>query len=246
MNKSDIICSMSPVTVLDTLRHKLIVSVQASKGEPLYDVSFIHALCCSVLGGGAAGLRLAHPDHIKAIKASHPHIPVIGLTKPEVLPMKPEAEVYITPTLQDALTLIDAGADIIAMDATLRARPNGETLESIVHTLKQHSRKPLLMADIDTFEAGIKAQEIGFDLISTTLSGYTTESLETKSNDLPDFDLLQNLVQLCSTPIVLEGRVWEPQQVKQALAIGAYAVVVGSAITRPQLITQRFQSFCHF
>lgn len=229
-------------SVLSQLHHKLVVSVQASKGEPLYDTAIIHALCCSVLSGGASGLRLAHPEHIKAIKASHPAIPVIGLTKPEVLPANPAVEVYITPTLQDALSTLDAGANIIAMDATLRARPNGESLAEIVNALKSHPKEPLLMADIDTLEAGLNAEALGFDMISTTLSGYTTETLANAATHEPDFDLLKQLVAQCKTPVILEGRVWQPAQVKQALDLGAYAVVVGSAITRPQLITERF---CH-
>ena len=143
--------------------------------------------------------------------------------------------VYITPTLKEVNELIDAGADIIATDATNRVRPK-ETLEEIISYIK--SKNKLAMADISTFEEGIKARKLGFDIISTTLSGYTSHSRQ----DLigPDFELLEKLVKELGCPVILEGRVWTPEEVDRAFKIGAHSVVIGSAVTRPQLITKRF------
>jgi N-acylglucosamine-6-phosphate 2-epimerase len=229
--------------LISRLTETVLVSVQASKGEPLYSTDIIVALCESVLSGGACGLRLAHVDHIRAIKRRHPHSPVVGLTKPEVLPECPEAEVYITPTLQDALTLLEAGADVIAMDATLRTRPQAETLAEIVRGLRERSSNVLLWADCDTLESAQHAEQLGFDLLSTTLSGYTSQTAHTSNalpKDTPDFELLKAMCETCSCPVFLEGRVWLPEHVAQAKQLGAAGVVIGSAITRPHLLTQRF------
>lgn len=131
--------------------------------------------------------------------------------------------------------LIEANADIIATDATQRPRPK-ESLEEIIKYIKQNNK--LSMADISTFEEGIKARELGFDIISTTLSGYTQNSRQ----DLigPDFELLEQLTNELDCPVILEGRIWEPKEVDKAFELGAHSVVIGSAVTRPQLITKRF------
>ena len=144
--------------------------------------------------------------------------------------------VYITPELKDVISLIDAGADIIAFDGTQRKRPNGANLEEIIKYIKINKR--VSMADISTVEEGIKAAEMGADMLSTTLSGYTLES--PLKDDGPDFELLKELVEKTDVPVVLEGRIWHPHEVDKAFELGAHCVVIGSAITRPQLITKRF------
>ena len=202
--------------------------------EPLYEESCIIAMMKSVVNGGAKGLRLAGARDIKNAKKLF-DIPIIGLTKPDKLPDNWKEIVYITPTLKEVNELIEANADIIATDATQRPRPK-ESLKEIVNYIKSHNK--LSMADISTFDEGIKARELGFDIISTTLSGYTQYS--NQNIEGPDFELLEKLVKELDCPIILEGRIWEPNEVNQAFELGAHSVVIGSAITRPQLITKRF------
>ncbi len=187
----------------------------------------------SVVNGGAQALRVAGARDIKNAKKLF-NIPVIGITKPKELPENWLELVYITPTLKEIDEVINAGADIVAFDGTLRKRecPVSDMVSHI------HNSKRLAMADIATFEEGINCSKHGCDIISTTLSGYTKESLS--DNSEPDFELLKNLVQNSKTPVILEGRIWTPEQVKKAFELGAWAVVIGSAITRPQLITKRF------
>ena len=232
----------SPGEFLTRLAETIIVSVQASTGEPLYSTEIITALCLSVLSGGACALRLAHVDHIRAIKALRPDVIVIGLTKPEIMPAKPESEVYITPTLADALALIEAGANIVALDATQRPRPNGETLEFILKGIHEASPNTLTWADCDSIESALHAEALGFDILSTTLAGYTEASLATSPKDAPDFELLKTMLAQCKTPVILEGRIWTPEQAQLGKQLGAFGIVIGSAITRPHLITQRFIS----
>ncbi|MBQ3692704.1 MAG: putative N-acetylmannosamine-6-phosphate 2-epimerase, partial [Clostridia bacterium] len=164
-------------------------------------------------------------------------IPVIGLTKPDVIPKNWQEIVYITPTLKEVITLIDAGADIIAFDGTMRNREGGCTLSEIIKYIKINKR--ISMADVSTVEEGINVAQLGANIISTTLSGYTMESAGVNQSE-PDFNLLETLVKETDKPIVLEGRIWEPWQVEKAFELGAHCVVIGSAITRPQLITKRF------
>jgi N-acylglucosamine-6-phosphate 2-epimerase len=163
-------------------------------------------------------------------------VPVIGITKPNVIPKNFKEIVYITPTIEDVASLISAGADIIAFDGTSRKRPNNCNLEEIIKYIKMNGK--ISMADISTFEEGVNCAELGADILSTTLSGYTKES--DKSIEGPDFELVRSLCAKTKTPVILEGRIWTPEEVDKAFGLGAYAVVIGSAITRPQLITKRF------
>ena len=220
--------------ILEKLKNQIIVSVQAMPDEPLYEESCIIAMMKSVVNGGAKGLRLAGARDVKNAKKIF-DIPIIGLTKPDKLPDNWKEIVYITPTLKEVNELIEANADIIATDATQRPRPK-ESLKEIVNYIKSHNK--LSMADISTFEEGMKARELGFDIISTTLSGYTQYS--NQNIEGPDFELLEKLVKELDCPIILEGRIWEPNEVNKAFELGAHSVVIGSAITRPQLITKRF------
>lgn len=222
------------MNILEKLKNQVIISVQAMPSEPLYKEDVLVAMMQSVVNGGAKGLRLAGARDVKNAKRLF-EVPVIGLTKPDKLPENWKEVVYITPTLKEVDELIEAGADIIATDATNRSRPK-QSLEEIISYIK--SKNKLAMADISTFEEGITARKLGFDIISTTLSGYTQHSRQ----DLitPDFDLLEKLVKELDCPIILEGRIWEPFEVDKAFELGAYSVVIGSAVTRPQLITKRF------
>lgn len=221
------------MTIIEKLKGKVIVSSQAMPDEPFYDEKCMIAMMQSVINGGAAGLRVAGARDVRNAKKFG--VPVIGLTKPEKLPQNWKNVVYITPTLKEVRELIDANADIIAFDGTQRERENCN-LENIIEEI--HNAEKLAMADISTLQEGINADKLGADIISTTLSGYTNESGE--KSDMPDFELLTELVKVTKKPVILEGRIWAPEEVKKAFALGAHSVVIGSAITRPQLITRRF------
>jgi len=218
------------------IEHKVIVSVQAMPSEPLYQEQCMIAMMKSVVKGGAGGLRVAGARDVKNAKSLF-DIPIIGLTKPDIIPKNWQEIVYITPTLKEVISLVDSGADIVAFDGTMRPREGGCTLSEIIKYIKINKR--ISMADISTVEEGINAAKLGADILSTTLSGYTIESLNVNQTE-PDFDLLKNLVKETDKPVVLEGRIWEPWQVDKAFELGAHCVVIGSAITRPQLITKRF------
>ena len=220
--------------VVQKLKNKVVVSVQAMGNEPLYDEKCMLAMMKSVVKGGAGGLRVAGVRDVRNAKKNF-DIPIIGLTKPNAIPPNWKEIVYITPTIKDVTDLVTAGADIIAFDGTSRHR-SGCSLDEIIKFIKIN--KKASMADVSTLEEGLNCQKLGVSLISTTLSGYTQNSSQ-KSNE-PDFELLENLVKNTNLPIVLEGRIWNPQEVKIAFELGAHCVVIGSAITRPHLITKRF------
>jgi len=184
----------------------------------------------AAISGGAAGIRANGPADIRAIREVTT-APIIGLHKVN----SPGFEVYITPTFEKAKGIIEAGADIVAFDATGRPRPDGLTVAEVVKRL--HDLKVEVVADISTLEEGIQASRAGADYVSTTLSGYTPYSRQLEG---PDFELLVDLVEALDTPIIAEGRIWTPAEAARALSLGAFAVVVGTAITRPQVITQRF------
>lgn len=224
--------------ILTALRHNLIVSCQAGEGEPLNSPDILAAMAQAALNGGAAGLRANRPENIAAMRARcGADVPVIGIFKKNY----EGSEVYITPTLGDALEVARAGADIVALDATQRPRPNGETLESIVAGFRAQS-PALLMADIATLEEGLAAAAAGFDIIATTLSGYTPETAAKKKVDAPDLDLISALHEQLPPQIFLiaEGRLNSPADAVAAMRRGADAAVIGTAITRPHEITRRF------
>jgi N-acylglucosamine-6-phosphate 2-epimerase len=224
--------------ILEKLRQGVVVSVQASQGEPLDRPDILCAMAESALMGGACGVRMAQARNMAFFKAKHPQVPIIGITKPEKIPENAHELVYITPTFLDVSDIADC-CDIVALDATLRPRPGGETLADIVAKTRRVYPGLGLMADIATLEEAVNAEQLGFDLISTTLSGYTVETLQRQKIG-PDFDLLASLVKSLKTPIVMEGRLWEPADVIRAFELNAFSVVIGSAVTRPHEITRRF------
>lgn len=218
--------------LLQALKGGLIVSCQAYAGEPLFGADVMAKLASAAQEGGAVGIRANSPADISAIKGKLP-LPVIGIWKARY----DDSPVYITPTLREAAEVAEAGADIIALDATARRRPGGESLADIVAYLRGKHSRCLLMADVSTAEEGIQAEALGFDIVSTTLSGYTDYSPKLSG---PDLALIGELSGKVSVPVFAEGRIQTPEQAQQCLHQGAYAVVVGSAITRPELITRRF------
>ena len=211
----------------------LIVSCQADSGSPFNDPLFIRAFAKAAKLGGAAGLRLQGVDNIEAVRAEQ-DLPIIGLIKRHQEDSKNETlgDIYITPELLDVTNVINAGADIVAFDATLRKRP--VPVADIVHAI--HGRGKLAMADISTAVEAVTALEAGADYVSTTLSGYTSYSPQQEG---PDLDLISDLAQRGIHPVA-EGRIRTPEEARQALERGAFAVVVGSAITRPEVVTGWF------
>lgn len=219
--------------IIKELKGKLIVSCQASDEEPLYNPEALLSMARAAIEGGASALRANTPLPVRYMKKFF-NVPVIGLYKA----VYPDSDVYITPTIKEVDAMAVSGSDIIAVDATLRTRPNNEKLEDILYRIKNRHNLPA-MADISTFEEAMNAVNLGFDLIGTTLSGYTSYS--TQSED-PDFNLLEKIVKSTNVPVIMEGKIWTPEQMATAVKIGAYAVVIGSAITRPHLITKRFST----
>jgi len=222
------------MTITEELSGKIIVSSQAMPGEPFYDEVCMKAMMQSAVNGGASALRVAGERDVRLAKQFN--LPVIGITKPDKLPENWRSVVYITPTIKDAELIINAGADIVAFDGTPRKRPDNSTVKDIIE--KIHSAKRLAMADISTLDEAIECNKLGADIISTTLAGYTDESGE--AGDEPDYELLEKIVSVVTKPVILEGRIWTPNDVKKAFTLGAHCVVIGSAITRPHLITKRF------
>lgn len=216
--------------LISALRGRLIVSCQAPEGTPLHGSVFMAAMARAAQIGGAVGIRANGPDDIRAIRAAV-SLPIIGIYKIR----DPEFEPYITPTFEAAKEIAEAGADIIALDATLRPHPKNLSAAELIAQIKTLGLP--VMADISTLEEGISAAEAGADIVATTMSGYTTYS---RRSDEPDFALIRELVASIKVPVIAEGRIQTPEQARQAIDLGAHAVVVGAAITRPDVITKRY------
>ena len=161
-------------------------------------------------------------------------MPIIGITKAEY----PDGRVLITPDIEDVQAIVQAGADIVALDATDRVRPNGLRGDEFLAEVMKICDRPL-MADISTADEAVSAMKAGADLVGITLSGYTPQT-EFAPVDEPDWALLDDVLRRVDIPVVLEGRVWTPRQARRGIECGAFAVVVGTAITRPRVITMRF------
>ncbi|MBG6212670.1 MAG: N-acetylmannosamine-6-phosphate 2-epimerase [Cryobacterium sp.] len=215
--------------LIDRLRGQLIVSCQAKPGEALYGPDHMVAMALSAIAGGARGLRIEGPDDIRAVRAATT-LPIIGLWKIG------ETDVYITPTLAAAQEILECGADIVALDGTDRLRPDGLSLAETIRRLKADG-PVIVLADVSTVDEGRSAAAAGADLVSTTLSGYTAYS---RQGPAPDLELVAELTAVLSIPVLAEGRISTPTEARAAFERGASAVVIGSAITRPQVITASF------
>ena len=203
----------------------LIVSVQAPEGSPMRHPDVIAAMAEASLRNGAIGVRLESPEHIGAVRERCPNALIVGLWKRSWQ----DSSVYITPRWHEVQAVWGAGADVVALDATDRPRPDGEALENLVKRARDDLGAPL-MADVDTVENGLRAASLGCDWIGTTLFGYTETTRESKP---PGFHLLKSLrAQLPDEmSLICEGGIASPQTAEEALALGADAVVVGTAIT---------------
>lgn len=222
------------MAVLNSIKGGLIVSCQALENEPLHSSDIMMRMAKAALMGGAIGIRANSPADCAKIK-QNVDLPIIAIYKK----VYGNSDVYITPTIEEVKELLDVNPEIIAVDATNRTRPNGKTLREFFKEIKQ-LYNGLIMADISNIEEGIEAQRIGFDIVSTTLSGYTDYTLDRQK---PDMELIKSLKDTLNIPIIAEGNVDLPIKVINCLAAGAWAVVVGGAITRPQLITKKFVDY---
>lgn len=207
----------------------LIVSCQALPGEPLHGGDTMAKMAIASELAGAIGIRGNGPDDITKIR-NVTNLPIIGLFKRGI----PGSEIYITPTIEEVKAIIAAGADIVALDMTNREERLSQA-KSLVDYI--HRAGVYVMADISTLDEGLEAEKVGADLISTTLSGYTSYSPQQEE---PDFQIIHDLNGRVKVPIVAEGRIATPEQALNALKLGAEYVVVGSAITRPQCIAANF------
>ncbi|MGG2467139.1 N-acetylmannosamine-6-phosphate 2-epimerase [Paraclostridium bifermentans] len=202
----------------------LIVSCQALPDEPLYSSFIMGKMALAAKEGGAVGIRANTVADIKAIKAEV-NLPIIGIIKQDYDNMIP----YITPTMKEIDALVEENIHVIALDATINQSEN--FLKEVLN--KYPNQK--FMADISTIEEGLRAESLGFQFVGTTLVGYTEQS-----KNMNNFEVLSTLIKKCKIPVIAEGNFDTPEKARKALEMGAYSVVVGSAITRPQLITKRF------
>lgn len=218
--------------ILKKIQGGLIVSCQALKEEPLYSSYIMSRMAYSAMLGGASGIRANSAEDITEIKKLVP-LPVIGIIKQEY----EGSEVYITPTMKEVDKLVACETDIIAIDATKRIRPGGRTLDEFFAEVRVKYPDQLFMADCSCVEEGLHAEKLGFDLIGTTMSGYTSY---TTGTSLPNYDMMRRLVERIGKPIIAEGGIWSTDDYVKTMNTGVFAAVIGTSITRPREITKHF------
>ncbi|MDQ0361284.1 N-acetylmannosamine-6-phosphate 2-epimerase [Breznakia pachnodae] len=216
--------------MLDKIKGKLVVSCQALPDEPLHSSFIMGRMALAAKQAGAAGIRAQSKQDIDEIKKVV-DLPVIGIVKRNY----DDSDIYITATKKEVDELLTTGCEMIALDATDRPRPHGEKIEDLVNYI--HENGVLAMADCSTYEECLEAERIGFDCVSTTLCGYTPYS---KKIDGPNFELMKRLIDVLKTPLIAEGKINTPEDLKKVMDLGAYSAVVGGAITRPQQIAKTF------
>lgn len=219
---------------VNSLKGKLIVSCQALPNEPLHSDYIMGRMALAAMQGGARGIRANSKEDIKQIK-SQVDLPIIGIVKRDY----EDSEVYITPTMKEVDELMEVSPEIIALDATIALRPEKKTLDEFFTEIKEKYPNQLLMADCSTIEEALHADELGFDFIGTTMVGYTpwSKGLKIEEND---FEILRTILSKVKNKVIAEGNINTPQKAKRVIELGAFSVVVGSIITRPQLITKAF------
>ena len=225
---------MKKEELFQKIKGKIIVSCQAVPGEPLYveEKSIMYLMARAAKQAGTPAIRTSSIRDVVAIK-EETGLPVIGLVKVQYEGF----ESYITPTMKEVDDLVEAGSDIIALDCTNQKRGDGKTVSEFITEVREKYPEAILMADISTYEEGVNAWKLGMDLVGTTMSGYTGY---TQKTDGPDYELVRKLSETIDVPVFGEGRVHSPEQAVKMLETGAFAVVVGGAITRPLEIAQRF------
>ena len=218
--------------MLDKIKGNLIISCQALPGEPLHSSFIMGRMALAAKQAGAVAIRAQGVEDIEEIK-NVTGLPVVGIVKRNYN----DSDIYITATAQEVRELLDVNCEMIALDATLRPRPHGEKLEDLLDLI--HQGGALAMADCSTFEEAHHAQQIGFDCVSTTLAGYTPYS---KNVDGPNYDFIKQLVDELTIPVIAEGKIHDPNQLKTVMDLGVHSAVVGGAITRPLEIATRFMN----
>lgn len=219
---------------IETIHKKLIVSCQALPEEPLHSSFIMGRMALAAKEGGAAGIRANTKEDIAEIR-KNVDLPIIGIVKRDY----PDCKVYITPTMKEIDELMEVKPEIIAIDATKDLRPNGVALDEFYAQIREKYPNQLLMADCSTYEEAKHADELGFDFIGTTLVGYTEQSKDMKIEQ-NDFELIKKIVKNVKHNVIAEGNINTPEKVKRVMQLGVFSIVVGSAITRPQLITKTF------
>lgn len=219
---------------VEQLKGKLIVSCQALAHEPLHSSFIMGRMALAAKQGGAYGIRANTKEDIQEIKYQV-DLPVIGIVKRDY----DDSKVYITPTMKEIEELIEVKPEIIAVDATMARRPGGLTLDDFFYQIKKKYPNQLLMADCSTVEEALHADQLGFDFIGTTMVGYTEQSKNDKIEE-NDFEILRKIIANTKHKVIAEGNINTPEKAKRVIELGAFSVVVGSIITRPQLITKSF------
>lgn len=219
---------------INKLKGKLIVSCQALPNEPLHCDYIMGRMALAAFQGGASGIRANTARDIKQIRAQV-DLPIIGIVKRDY----PDNEIYITPTMKEIDELMNVKPEIIALDASLSLRPDGKTLDEFFTQIKEKYPNQALMADCSTLEEAIHADKLGFDFIGTTMVGYTKQSKGDKI-EADDFKILRDIVANVKNKVIAEGNIDTPEKAKRVIELGAFSVVVGSIITRPQFITKKF------
>lgn len=219
---------------VENLKGKLIVSCQALPHEPLHSSFIMGRMALAAKEGGAAGIRANTKEDIAEIQAQV-DLPVIGIVKRDY----EDSKVYITPTMKEIEELMEVKPEIIALDATVDLKPGGKTLDGFYREIRAAYPEQLLMADCSTVEEALHADELGFDFIGTTLVGYTEQSRGLKI-EADDFAIIREIVAKVRHRVIAEGNINTPEKARRVIELGAFSVVVGSIITRPQLITKSF------
>lgn len=219
---------------LEKLKGHLIVSCQALPHEPLHSSFIMGRMARAAKEGGAMGIRANTKEDIAEIQ-KNVDLPVIGIVKRDY----DDSKVYITPTMKEVDELMEVKPEIIALDATVDLKPGGKTLDGFYREIRAAYPEQLLMADCSTVEEALHADELGFDFIGTTLVGYTEQSRGLKI-EADDFAIIRQIVAKARHRVIAEGNINTPEKARRVIELGAFSVVVGSIITRPQLITKSF------
>ena len=221
-------------TKIENLKGKLIVSCQALPHEPLHSSFIMGRMALAAKEGGAFGIRANTKEDIKEIQRMV-DLPIIGIVKRDY----EDSSVYITPSMKEFDKLMEVKPEIIALDATGDVRPGGLSLDDFFKQIKEKYPEQLLMADCSAVEEALHADELGFDFIGTTMVGYTKQSQHMRIEE-NDFEILREIVAKAKHKVIAEGNINTPEKAKRVIELGAYCVVVGSIITRPQVITKTF------
>lgn len=221
---------------VEQIQWQLIVSCQALEDEPLHSSFIMGRMALAAKQGGAKGIRANTVEDIREIR-KNVDLPIIGIIKRDY----EDSEIYITPTMREIDELAEVEPEIIALDATFSKRPFGESLSNFYAKIRIKYPDQLLMADCSTMDEIIFADKLGFDYIGTTLVGYTKQSRDIKI-EADDFAFISEALDKVNAKLIAEGNINTPQKLKRVMELGVYSTVVGSAITRPQLITKSFTS----